>query len=101
MLDRSARSNTRKYKSPMRKLLIFFENSRNQWKAKCQEAKYLSKLLKNRIRNLIKNKEELKIQVKELGNKLYLMKGKEKKMEQEIIELKKMQYRIILGINLE
>jgi uncharacterized protein YlxW (UPF0749 family) len=73
----------------MRKLLTFFENSRNQWKAKCQETKYRCKLLKNRIRNLIKNKEELKIQVKELENILYLMKGKEKKMEQEIIELKK------------
>ena len=89
MLDRSGNSNTRKYKSPGRKLVKFFENSRNQWKAKCQKAKYKGKLLKNKIRYLIKNKEELKMQVKELENEIYLMKAKEKQMKQEIIELKK------------
>lgn len=89
MLDRNGNSNTRKYKSPGRKLVKFFENSRNQWKAKCQEAKYKGKLLKNKIQYLIKNKEELKMHVKELENEIYFMKAKDKQMEQEIIELKK------------
>ena len=89
MLDRSGNSNTRKYKSPGRKLVKFFESSRNQWKIKCQEAKYKSKLLKNKIRNLVNNKEKLKLRVKELENDLFRMKTKEKQLEQEIIEFKK------------
>ncbi len=40
------------YKSPVRKLARFFEKSRDQWKAKCREAKATIKLLKNRIRFL-------------------------------------------------
>jgi hypothetical protein len=37
-------------KSPRRKLVKFFEKSRNQWKAKSIDAKVVIKKLKNRIR---------------------------------------------------
>ncbi len=89
MVDRSGNSNTDSYKSPIRKLVHFFKKSRNQWMAKCQEAKYQVKLLKNKIRYMDKSKETLKIRVKELENEICLMNAKEKQMEQEISELKK------------
>ncbi len=38
------------YKSPRHKLIRFFEKSRNQWKAKCLEAKKQIKYLKNRLK---------------------------------------------------
>jgi hypothetical protein len=36
------------YRSPQRKLVRFFEKSRNQWKVKCRDAKRLVRRLKNR-----------------------------------------------------
>lgn len=36
------------YRSPQRKLVRFFEKSRNQWKAKCHDAKRMVRRLKNR-----------------------------------------------------
>jgi len=36
-----------RYKSPQRKLVRFFEKSRDQWKAKCQTAKFTVKRLQN------------------------------------------------------
>ena len=89
MADRSGNSNTDSYKSPVRKLVPFFKRSRNQWKAKCQEAKYKVKLLKNKIRYMDKSKEKFKMRVKELENEICLMNAKEQQMQQEISELKK------------
>jgi len=40
------------YKSPERKLIRFFETSRNKWKIKARESKRVLKRLKNRIRFL-------------------------------------------------
>lgn len=40
------------YKSPLTKLVKFFEQSRDQWKSKCLEAKILIKQLKNKVRYL-------------------------------------------------
>jgi uncharacterized protein YlxW (UPF0749 family) len=58
------------YKSPMKKLVNFFEHSRNNWKTKCQEAKYQVKLLQNKVRYLEKRKNELNKRVKELEKEL-------------------------------
>ena len=41
-----------KFRSPLRKLVAFFQASRDQWKEKCQRAKYKLKLLKRRFENL-------------------------------------------------
>ena len=48
------------YKSPQRKLVRFFEKSRDQWKAKCQTAKATVKRLQNRVRFLERSKTEWK-----------------------------------------
>jgi len=40
------------YRSPPRKLLRFFERSRDNWKRKCQKAKVVVKRLSNRVRQL-------------------------------------------------
>jgi hypothetical protein len=45
------------YTSPPRKLIRFFHKSRDQWKAKCQEAKVVVKRLENRVRFLEKSKD--------------------------------------------
>ncbi len=46
-----------KFRSPLRKLVVFFEASRDAWKAKCQQVKYQFKLLKRRFENLQKNRD--------------------------------------------
>ena len=66
------------YKSPMKKLVKFFEHSRNKWKTKCQKAKYQVKLLQNKVRYLEKRKVELNKRVKELEKELR-QNGEEKK----------------------
>ena len=48
------------YRSPPRKLIRFFEKSRDQWKGKCQTAKATVKRLQNRVRFLEKSKEQWK-----------------------------------------
>ena len=65
------------YKSPQRKLVKFFEKSRDRWKAKCREAKIEVKRLKNRVWFLEKSKERLKNRVKELEAELARVKAKE------------------------
>ena len=42
-------------RSPLRKLVVFFRKSRDNWKNKYQDAKYELKLLKRRHANLRKN----------------------------------------------
>ncbi len=58
------------YKSPLRKLVRFFETSRNKWKAKCQAAKYQNKLLKNKVWYLQRRKAELNKRVKQLEKEI-------------------------------
>ena len=40
------------FRSPLRKLVTFFQASRDKWKGKCQQAKSELKLLKRRFENL-------------------------------------------------
>ena len=54
------------YKSPRRKLLRFFEKSREQWKAKCTRAKATVQRLQTRVRFLEKSKTLLQHRVSEL-----------------------------------
>lgn len=77
------------FKSPARKLVPFFVDSRDKWKAKCQKAKYQAKLLKNRIRHLDKRKAELKQKVKVLEKELKQAKHREHKLANEIEHIKK------------
>jgi hypothetical protein len=79
----------RTYKSPQRKLVKFFEKSRNQWKDKCQEGKKTIKRLKNRNRFLEASKEHWKSRVKELEDELAQLKAREQAKEVELEALKK------------
>lgn len=77
------------YKSPQRKLVRFFEKSRNQWKAKCHRAKSTVKRLKNRVRFLEESRQRWKIRTKELEGELAQMKAKWQAIEREEKGLKK------------
>ena len=46
---RSARTERKAYKSPQRKLVPFFAQSRDQWKEKCRGAKASLKQLKKKV----------------------------------------------------
>jgi hypothetical protein len=69
------------YKSPRRKLVRFFEKSRDQWKAKCLEAKATTKGLKHRIRYLEHSKAEWKTKAKELEQELARMKAQQNRAQ--------------------
>jgi hypothetical protein len=45
------------FTSPLRKLVPFFQRSRDNWKAKYQEAKRLCKKLSNQVRAVEKSRE--------------------------------------------
>lgn len=70
MLDAAGRSDVKKYKSPLDKLVKFFRTSRDKWKSRYLEAKYEMKLLRNQVRYLEKRKAQLKIQIKDLEKEL-------------------------------
>lgn len=56
------------YLSPIRKLIPFFVNSRDQWKEKCKLAKQEIKRLKNNLSYMKTTNQELKEQITELKN---------------------------------
>ncbi|MBI2504400.1 MAG: hypothetical protein HYW07_14345 [Candidatus Latescibacteria bacterium] len=61
-----ASANEEGYKSPRHKLLRFFEQSRDQWKAKCLAAKAKLKGQQHRIRYLEESKAEWKARAQAL-----------------------------------
>jgi len=77
------------YKSPVRKLVPFFKDSRDKWKTKCKAAKYQIKLLRNRLRKIEKRDADLKKEIKALKEKLRHVKDKEQKLLHEVERLKK------------
>ncbi len=54
------------FRSPLRKLVVFFRDSRDKWKKKCQDAKYELKLLKRRYVNLQKNHDRWQQQYRQV-----------------------------------
>ena len=54
------------YRSPIRKLLRFFERSRDQWKEKCQKAKRENNSLKIRLAAMKESRDRWKAKAKEL-----------------------------------
>ncbi len=74
----------KEYKSPLRKLARFFEKSRDQWKAKCREAKEQIKLLKNRVRFLEQSRDRWKSEAKELKAEVAELKAREQAREKEL-----------------
>ena len=77
------------YKSPQRKLVLFFAKSRDAWKTKCLEAKTAVKRLKNTVRFLESSKEHWKSRVKALERELAHLQARERDREGESALLKK------------
>jgi tRNA nucleotidyltransferase/poly(A) polymerase len=69
------------YKSPRRKLVRFFEKSRDQWKAKCLQAKATVKGLKHRIRYLEQSKAHWKTKAKELEQELAQIRAQQERVQ--------------------
>lgn len=78
----------KEYKSPVRKLARFFEKSRDQWKAKCREAKRMIRLLKSRIRFLEKSRDRWRQRAKEMKQKLTEAEAREWDLKEEVEALK-------------
>lgn len=62
------------FKSPQRKLVSFFEKSRNLWKSKFANAKKNLKRLENRVRFLEQGKAKWKEEAKRLKAQLTIVK---------------------------
>ena len=58
------------FKTPVRKLLRFFEKSRDGWKSKCQEAKRQCKKLQNQTRAVEKSREHWKERARQYEREL-------------------------------
>jgi len=76
-------SHGKTYKSPRRKLVRFFEKSRDQWKTKHHQAKAEVKRLTNRVRFLERSKADLQKQVAELQRTLAHHQAQEQDLAQE------------------
>ena len=53
------------FRSPLRKLVAFFQTSRDKWKEKCQQAKHDLKLLKRRYATLVRSRDAWKTRCQE------------------------------------
>ena len=58
------------YRSPTRKLLPFFQRSRDKWKAKCLEAKRENKSLKYRLAQMKELRDRWKAKARDLEKQL-------------------------------
>src|SRR4030042_2354537 len=74
----------KEYRSPVRKLARFFEKSRDQWKAKCREAKRRIRLLKSRIRFLEESRDRWRQRAKEMKQELAEAEARERELEEEL-----------------
>jgi len=79
------------YRSPVRKLARFFERSRDQWKAKCREAKETIKYLKNRVRFLEESRERWKNEAQELDARVKQMAAKERALRERLESFESME----------
>jgi uncharacterized protein YlxW (UPF0749 family) len=66
----TAQDDRKPYKSPQRKLVKFFERSRDQWKGKCREAKAGLKTLKKKLRGMQARQQRWKSRVQALEGEL-------------------------------
>ncbi len=77
------------YNSPRHKLLRFFEESRNQWKTKCRQAKADLKRLKNRIRWLESRKQQLQARLTTMRQENARLNALNQHLSNELSMLKK------------
>jgi lipopolysaccharide export system protein LptC len=80
---------TKTYSSPQRKLLKFFERSRNQWKAKSQAAKRVLKGVGTRLGRLERSNAAYQDQLAALHTEVAEWQAKHAQTARELEELKK------------
>ncbi len=73
--------NSNEYLSPLKKLVKFFRNSRDQWKAKHHEAKKKVKTLQNQTRAVERSRQTWRTRAESAERRT-------KQLQQEIEELK-------------
>ena len=66
----TAQADPKAYKSPQRKLVKFFQRSRDQWKAKCRGAKAEVKTLKKKLHGMAERQQRWKSRVKAVEEEL-------------------------------
>lgn len=77
------------YKSPLRKLVKFFEKSRDEWKQKSMKNKAENQRLKRKINTLLADKEKWKAEAILLRRELKAVKQQASVQESELDEIKK------------
>jgi peptidoglycan hydrolase CwlO-like protein len=82
MNEHNKDSNT--YKSPQRKLVKFFEKSRNQWKSKCRQAKAHTKYLQNKVRDLERSRDQWRRRAQALQAELKRTQAKAKSQQNAV-----------------
>ncbi len=81
--------NEKTYSSPQRKLVKFFERSRNQWKAKSRGAKTVLKRLGTRLGRLEQSNAAYQQQLATLQAQVVEWQAKHEQTVRELEELKK------------
>ena len=89
MPDHQRDTNAKRFKSPLRKLVYFFEESRNRWKSKYKQTKSDVKRLENKNRYLKNRNTQLKQQVKNLESELNQIRLREKQLQQLVKKKKR------------
>jgi chromosome segregation ATPase len=77
------------YRSPQRKLVVFFEKSRTQWKAKCLEAKAALRRIKNRATWLEQSRDQWKARAQALAHRVQELEAQTAKQQHKMNTLKK------------
>jgi lipopolysaccharide export system protein LptC len=89
-----AAGNEKTYSSPQRKLVKFFERSRNQWKAKSRAAKTVLKRLGTQLGRVERSNAAYQQQVAALQTQVAEWQAKHEQTARELEELKKKYPRI-------
>ena len=82
-------SDTGLYKSPLRKLVQFFEKSRDSWKAKSLANKKENRQLKKKLRTLETSKKKWKDEAINLRKQLKNLEQSAEIIENDLVESKK------------
>ena len=77
------------YRSPHRILVRFFEKSRNQWKAKCLEAKTALRRIKNRAKWLEQSRDQWKAWAQALAHRVQELEAQTAKQPHDLAAVKK------------
>jgi len=72
------------FRSPLRKLVRFFQSSRDNWKRKCQQAKLKSKLMGNQVRAVEASRAEWRSRAEKSEQRVA-------ELERELADLKREQ----------